>query len=78
MRIIITEFVNEYGNFVFYGAYTGGTPKEAVKQYMREAGLVDDLDEEECKDPFKDIQIDNNEAWVEDVCRAYITETTKL
>lgn len=71
MIVTILEFVNEYGNFEFSGVYTGGgnSPERAIKRYLEE----NNLPEEDNK-----IQIDGSEAWVDDVCRAYITTTEKI
>jgi hypothetical protein len=72
MKIIIVEYKNEYDQYVFYGAYTNGTPKLAVEHYLVESGLFED------ENPNYNITIESENSAYCDVCRAYAVKTEKL
>jgi hypothetical protein len=72
MKIIIVEYKNEYDQYVFYGAYTNGTAKQAIERYLAEAGIPEDELEND------KITIENENSAYCDVCRAYVVKTEKL
>ena len=67
-KITILEYVNEYGEFVFYGVYATKNPKNAIKNYLYEINNEYEINIEE------KIKNNNNEYFVEDICRAYKVE----
>ena len=68
-QVTILEYINEYGNYVFYGVYAGRDPKNAVENYLLECGLAETI-----KEADKTIEHEDGEYFVKDVCRAYEVE----
>ena len=64
-KVTILEYVNEYGQYIFYAVYRKLTPKQAVERYIEDSGLDEDIViETDADDP-------EGEAGVDDTCRAY-------
>jgi len=63
-KVTVLEYVDEYGQYVFYAVYRTLTPVQAVERYLEEAGLDAEAIETDADDPF-------GEASIDDVCRAY-------
>lgn len=64
-QVTILEYINEYGQYIFYAVYRTLTPRQAVERYLEESNLTDDSVK---------ISEEDGEAFVEDVCRAYRVE----
>jgi len=63
MKITILEYVNEYGNYAFYRAYKTTKPKLVIERYLADNDL-DGKIEKDYDDTY----------FVDDTCRAYISE----